>query len=60
VRRRIGKNRLAEEFGKDKVFLPFSGLSPVKGVTAQDRRDAFARELATLFHLPPLTFKVRF
>jgi hypothetical protein len=29
-RRRIGKSRLAEEFGKDKVFLPFSGLAPVK------------------------------
>ena len=40
-RRRIGKSRLAEEFGKDKVYLPFSGLAPVKGVTAQDQRDAF-------------------
>src|SRR5271169_3798872 len=55
-RRRIGKSRLAEEFGKDKVFLPFSGLAPVKGVTAQNQRDAFARELATLFNLPPFTF----
>lgn len=55
-RRRIGKSRLAEEFGKDKVFLPFSGLAPVKGVTVQDQRDAFARELANLFHLPPFTF----
>ena len=55
-RRRIGKSRLAEEFGKDKVFLPFSGLAPIKGVTAQDQRDAFAREVSTLFHLPPFTF----
>lgn len=55
-RRRIGKSRLAEEFAKDKVFLPFSGLAPVKGVTAQDQRDAFALELSTLFQLPPLTF----
>lgn len=55
-RRRIGKSRLAEEFGKGKIFLPFSGLAPVKGVTAQHQRDAFARELATLFHLPPFTF----
>lgn len=55
-RRRIGKSRLAEEFGKNKVFLPFSGLAPAKGVTAQDQRDAFARELASLFHLPPFTF----
>ncbi len=54
-RRRIGKSRLAEEFGKDKVFLPFSGLAPVKGVTAQDQRNAFARQLATLFHLPSFT-----
>jgi AAA+ ATPase superfamily predicted ATPase len=52
-RRRIGKSRLAEEFGKNKVFLPFSGLAPVKGVTAQDQRDAFTRELATLFNIPP-------
>jgi AAA+ ATPase superfamily predicted ATPase len=55
-RRRIGKSRLAEEFGKDKIFLPFSGLAPAKGVTAQDQRDAFARQLTTLFHLPPFTF----
>lgn len=54
-RRRIGKSRLAEEFGKDKIFLPFSGLAPVKGVTAQDQRDAFSRQLAALFHLPPFT-----
>jgi len=55
-RRRIGKSRLAEEFGKTKVFLSFSGLAPVKGVSAQDQRDAFAHELATLFQLPPFTF----
>lgn len=55
-RRRIGKSRLAEEFGKDKIFLSFSGLSPVKGVTAQDQRNAFAHELALKFHLPPFTF----
>lgn len=55
-RRRIGKSRLAEEFGKNKIFLPFSGLAPVKGVTAQNQRDAFARELAAFFHLPPFSF----
>lgn len=54
-RRRIGKSRLAEEFGKNKVFLPFSGLAPVKGVTAQDQRDAFMRQFATLFHIPTFT-----
>ncbi len=56
-RRRIGKSRLIEEFGKDKKFLSFSGLAPVKGVTAQDQRDAFAHQLAAMFNLPPLTFK---
>lgn len=55
-RRRIGKSRLAEEMGKGKEFLSFTGLAPVKGVTAQDQRDAFARQLTTLFRLPPLTF----
>ncbi len=55
-RRRIGKSRLAEEFGRHKTFLSFSGLAPVKGVTAQDQRDAFARQLATLFQLPAFTF----
>ena len=55
-RRRIGKSRLAEEFGKGKIFYPFSGLAPVKGVTAQDQREAFARQLANLFHLPPFSF----
>lgn len=55
-RRRIGKSRLVEEFGKGKLFLLFSGLAPIKGVTAQDQRDAFARQLTALFHLPPLTF----
>jgi len=55
-RRRIGKSRLAEEFGKKKEFLSFSGLAPIKGVTAQDQRDAFARQLTSLFHLPACTF----
>lgn len=55
-RRRIGKSRLAQEFGKGKEFLSFSGLPPTKRVTAQDQRDAFAEQLAALFHLPPLTF----
>ncbi len=55
-RRRIGKSRLVEEFVKGKKLLSFSGLAPVKGVTAQDQRDAFARQLANLFQLSPFTF----
>ena len=55
-RRRIGKSRLAEEFGKGKEFLSFSGLPPVKGVTAQKQRDDFAKKLTALLRLPSLTF----
>ncbi|NGX52203.1 MAG: hypothetical protein KR126chlam5_00498 [Candidatus Anoxychlamydiales bacterium] len=55
-RRRIGKSRLAEEFGKGKIFLSFSGLAPVKGVSAQDQKNAFAKQLSTLFSMPSFTF----
>lgn len=55
-RRRIGKSRLAEEFGKGKIFLSFSGLAPTEKMNAQDQRDAFARRLSALFQLPPFTF----
>jgi hypothetical protein len=54
-RRRIGKSRLAEEFGKNKRYLPFSGLTPVKGITAQKQRDEFARKLETHFRLKRLS-----
>ncbi|MEN9654173.1 MAG: hypothetical protein RL235_285 [Chlamydiota bacterium] len=54
-RRRIGKSRLAEEFGKNKVFLPFSGLAPTPKMVAQNQRDAFTRQLGQLLHLPPFT-----
>lgn len=46
-RRRIGKSRLIEEFGKEHRFLQFSGLPPEKKVTAQDQRDAFAKRLGS-------------
>jgi len=55
-RRRIGKSRLVEEFARGKTFLSFSGLPPVSGMNAQDQRDGFARKLAELFRLPPMTF----
>lgn len=56
-RRRIGKSRLIYEFSKNYHFLEFSGLAPIKGITAQDERDAFARQFAQHFKLPPLSFK---
>ncbi len=55
-RRRIGKSRVVEEFSRGKTFLSFSGLAPVEGVTSQDQRDAFARQLAVQQKLPLFTF----
>jgi uncharacterized protein len=44
-RRRIGKSRLAEEFGKTMKTFSFLGLAPQKGVTAQSQREHFAVKL---------------
>ena len=53
-RRRIGKSRLIEEFGKEHRFLQFAGLAPGKNVTAQNQRDAFAKRLGTYCDFPGL------
>lgn len=45
-RRRIGKSRLIEEFGKKYRFLRFSGLPPVETTTQQTQREEFARNLS--------------
>ncbi len=45
-RRRIGKSRLIEEFGKKYRFLRFSGLPPEEKTTAQDQRNEFAKQLS--------------
>lgn len=55
-RRRIGKSRLASEFGKDKALLSFAGLAPIKGMNAQDQRNAFASDMAEQCKMPPFTF----
>lgn len=44
-RRRIGKTRLIEEFGKNLKTITFTGLPPDEKVTAQIERDHFARLL---------------
>ena len=44
-RRRIGKSRFVQEFGKNKGLLKFSGLAPNKKMTAQDQREHFANQL---------------
>lgn len=51
-RRRIGKSRLLQEFGKSvgKTYI-FSGLPPSEGVTAQHQREEFDRQLTVHFGL---------
>lgn len=56
-RRRVGKSRLAAEFARDKIFLPFSGIPPSEKTTKQDQLDEFARQFYAHFKLPPITFK---
>lgn len=57
-RRRIGKTRLAEEFGKSfHRVLSFTGLPPTKGITAQKQRDHFAQQLLKQTRLPPPSAK---
>jgi AAA+ ATPase superfamily predicted ATPase len=51
-RRRIGKSRLLEEFGKKKNVLKFIGLAPQVGTTRQIQLDEFARQLSQMTHLP--------
>lgn len=51
-RRRIGKTRLAEEFGKEFRTLLFTGLPPTEGVTAQMQRENFASQLARQLLIP--------
>lgn len=59
-RRRIGKSRLVEEFScrhpKNRLWN-FSGLAPHEEMTAQTQRDHFARQLALMLKVPPLTFQ---
>ena len=43
-RRRIGKSRLIEEFGKSAKFYEFSGLPPTKQTTAKKQRSEFVRQ----------------
>ena len=45
-RRRIGKSRLLEQFGKEMPSYFFSGLPPSKKTTAKSQRVEFANQLA--------------
>lgn len=58
-RRRIGKSRLIGEFAKishGQTFWSFAGLAPENGVSAQEQRDHFARALALILKISPMTF----
>jgi hypothetical protein len=46
-RRRIGKSRLVKEFAKRNriKLLSFEGLAPEKGITAQQQRNEFAKQM---------------
>ncbi len=53
-RRRIGKSRLIQEFGKNHRYYFFSGLPPDKRTTAQKQRNEFARQMGDFFGLQGL------
>ena len=59
-RRRIGKSRLIREFAKisgSQAFWSFAGLAPEDEISAQEQRDNFARQLALMLKIPPMTFQ---
>lgn len=59
-RRRIGKSRLILEFAKtisNQTFWSFTGLAPQDGVSPQEQRDHFARQLTLMLKVPPMTFQ---
>ncbi len=51
-RRRIGKSRLIEEFGKNHSFYEFSGLVPTEKTTEQSQLDEFANQFSLAFGIP--------
>lgn len=58
-RRRIGKSRLIGEFANisnAQTFWGFAGLAPEDRISAQEQRDNFARQLALMLKIPPMTF----
>lgn len=51
-RRRIGKSRLIQEFGKGMKSLFFSGIPPTHGITDQIQRDEFASQMSLTIGMP--------
>lgn len=56
-RRRIGKSRLVEEFGKNKEMYLFTGLPPSSGTSLASQIEEFLRQLRRQFHLPNVSFE---
>lgn len=55
-RRRIGKSRLIEEFGKPFQTYIFTGIPPTPETTKQSQIEEFVRQLMRLFVLPAMHF----
>src|SRR5208337_4484836 len=53
-RRRVGKSRLAEEFGKTHKTYTFIGLPPEAKVTAKMQRSNFLIQMQRYFKIPGL------
>jgi hypothetical protein len=56
----IGKSRLIFEFAKtkgNKTFWSFAGLAPQDGISPQEQRDNFARQLSLMLKIPPMIFQ---
>ena len=51
-RRRVGKSRLAEEFGRSLKSYTFIGLPPEEKVTAQMQRENFTKQMLRYFRFP--------
>ena len=51
-RRRIGKSRLIEEFGKSKNTYFFEGLAPTHQTSAQSQREDFAHQMQRILTIP--------
>ena len=58
-RRRIGKSRLILELTKSikQKFWSFAGLAPQEGISAQDQRDNFAKQLSLILQEPVIKFQ---
>lgn len=51
-RRRIGKSRLVEEFGKDLELLSFAGLAPTDRSTNNSQLEEFSRQISRQLNKP--------